>query len=210
MGGLVEYQVRYAMEGLRRGDSALCYRVLQEETKINGLEREIDEACTQLIARRAPTANDLRFLIMVYKALTDLERIGDEAKKIALAAQGMQVNAHSSAGFPEVRRLSEMVIEMLRRSLDSLVRLEIENAPDVVRQDQEVDQQFKAILRQLLTYMIEDPRLISPALDVILIAKALERIGDHAKNISEYVVYAIKGKDVRHLSIAEMEAAAKS
>jgi phosphate transport system protein len=210
MGGLVEYQVRHAMDGLRRGDNALCFRVLQEEVKVNRLEREIDEACTQVIARRAPTANDLRFLIAVYKTLTDLERIGDEAKKIAFAARETRFSGHSSADLSQVLRVAELVIEMLRRALDGLARLKAEEMPAVLRQDEEVDKQFKAILHRLLIYMIEDPRLISPALDVILIAKALERIGDHAKNISEYVVYAIKGTDVRHLPIAEIEAMTRS
>jgi len=210
MGGIVEYQIRYAVEALRVGDSALAGRVVKEEVRVNQLEREIDEACTNVIARRAPTAGDLRFLMMVYKTITDLERIGDEAKKIALLARGLRLNERLSPGFPEIRRISRVVLDMLRRALDGLARLEAQGAPEVVRQDDEVDGHFKAILRQLLTYMIEDPRTISRSLDVVFIAKALERIGDHAKNISEYVIYMINGTDVRHGSLEEIEAAARA
>jgi phosphate transport system protein len=209
MGGMVEYQIRYAVEALRRGDVALAKRVAEDELKVNQLERQIDEACTQVIARRAPAAGDLRFLMMVYKTITDLERIGDEAKKIALVVRGLHLNERVSPGFPEIRVVSAVVIDMLRRALDSLARLEPQDVPDVVRQDQDVDDSFKAILRQLLTYMIEDPRTISRSIDVIFVAKALERIGDHAKNISEYVIYTTLGKDVRHATIAELEAAVK-
>jgi phosphate transport system protein len=210
MGGIVEYQIRYAIEALRSGDSALVNRVIHDELKVNQLERDIDEACTQVIARRAPAANDLRFLMMVYKTLTDLERIGDEAKKIALIARGLRLTERSSPGMPQIQRVAALVIDMLRRALDGLARLEAHVMPDVVRLDDEVDEHFKAILRQLLTYMIEDPRTISRSIDVIFVAKSLERIGDHAKNISEYVIYMTKGKDVRHVSLEEIEAAARS
>ena len=210
MGGIVEYQIRYAVEALRSGDAALVSRVIHDEANVNQLEREIDEACTQVIARRAPAANDLRFLMMVYKTLTDLERVGDEAKKIALVARSLRLAERASPGLPQIQRVAALVIDMLRRSLDGLARLEAAVVPDVVRLDDEVDEHFKAILRQLLTYMIEDPRTISRSLDVIFVAKSLERIGDHAKNISEYVIYMTKGKDVRHVSLEEIEAAAKS
>jgi phosphate transport system protein len=210
MGGIAEYQVRYAVEALRSGDMALVTRVIHDEVRVNQLEREIDEACTQVIARRAPAANDLRFLMMVYKTITDLERVGDEAKKIALVARGLRLAERSSPGLPQIQRIAALVTDMLHRALDSLARLEAQVAPDVVRLDEEVDEHFKAILRQLLTYMIEDPRTISRSIDVIFVAKSLERIGDHAKNISEYVIYMTTGKDVRHVSLAEIEAAAKS
>ncbi len=210
MGGIVEHQIRYAIEALRTADLGLVDRVIEGELRVNQLEREIDESCTQVIARRSPAAGDLRFLMMVYKTLTDLERVGDEAKKIALIARGPHVHDRFVAGYPKVRLMSATVIDMLRRALDGLGRLEAQDVPDVVRQDQEVNDAFKAILRQLLTYMIEDPRTISASLDWIVVAKALERIGDHAKNISEYVIYTIKGTDVRHLSIEQIEAAAKA
>src|SRR5262245_16856784 len=210
MGGIVEYQIRYAIEALRSGDATLVDRVLHEEGKVNQLEREIDEACTQVIARRAPAANDLRLLMMVYKTLTDLERIGDEAKKMAFVAQGLRLSEGPTPGLPQIQRVGALVIDMLRRALDGLARLEPQVVPDIVRLDDEVDEHFKAILRQLLTYMIEDPRTISRSIDIIFVAKSLERIGDHAKNISEYVIYMAKGKDVRHGSLEEIEAAAKS
>jgi phosphate transport system protein len=210
MGGIAEYQVRYAVEALRSGDTALVSRVIHDEVRVNQLEREIDEACTQVIARRAPAANDLRFLMMAYKTITDLERVGDEAKKIALVARGLRLADRSTPGMPQIQRIAALVIDMLRRALDSLARLEVQAAPDVVRLDEEVDEHFKSILRQLLTYMIEDPRTISRSIDVIFVAKSLERIGDHAKNVSEYVIYMTTGKDVRHVSLAEIEAAAKS
>ncbi len=207
MGGIVEYQIRYAVEALRRGDPAFAKRVMKDELRVNQLERQIDEACTNVVARRAPTAGDLRFLMMAYKTITDLERVGAEAKMIALVARGVHLNERASPGFPEIRVVSSMVINMLRLALDSLARSEAQHAPEVARQDQEVDESFAALLRGLLTYMIEDPRTISRSIDVIFVAKALERIGDHAKNISEYVIYMIHGKDVRHVSIQEIEAA---
>ena len=210
MGGMVEYQIRYAVEALRSGDAALVNRVIHDEARVNQLEREIDEACTQVIARRAPAANDLRFLMMVYKTLTDLERIGDESKKIALVARSLRLTERAGPGLSQIQRVAALVIDMLRRALDGLARLEAAVVPDVVRLDDEVDEHFKAILRQLLTYMIEDPRTISRSIDIIFVAKSLERIGDHAKNISEYVIYMTKGKDVRHGSLEEIEAAAKS
>ena len=210
MGGIVEYQIRYAVEALRSDDTALVSRVIHDEARVNQLERDIDEACTQVIARRAPAANDLRFLTMVYKTLTDLERIGDEAKKIALVARSLRLAERPGPGLAQIQRVATLVIDMLRGALDGLARLEAQVMPDVVRQDEEVDEHFKGILRQLLTYMIEDPRTISRSIDAIFVAKSLERIGDHAKNISEYVIYMTKGKDVRHVSIEEIEAAAKS
>jgi phosphate transport system protein len=210
-GGIVEYQIRYAIEGLRTGDVALVSRVVFDDERVNRLEREIDEACTQVIARRAPAANDLRFIMMVYKTITDIERIGDEAKKIALVARaGRQLNERMSPGFPELKMAAAVVIDMLRRALDGFARLEADDAPEIARLDDEVDEYFRSVLRKLLTYMIEDPRTISPAIDLVFAAKSLERIGDHAKNISEYVVYMVKGRDVRHLPLEEMETVART
>jgi phosphate transport system protein len=209
MGVIVEYQVRYAVEALRTGDRNLVARVIQDETRVNALECTIDEACTEVVVRRQPAANDLRFLMMVYKTVVDLERIGDEAKKIALAAQRLSPHARNGPGAPEIRFACSMVVDMLRRALGGIARLDPEVAPAVARLDEEVDAQFRSIVRQLLTYMIEDPRTISPALEALFVAKALERVGDHAKNIAEYVVYMIKGKDVRHVSLEEIEDAVK-
>ena len=209
-GGIVEYQLRYATEALRTGDRPLVTRVVADEARVNRLEREIDEACTSLIARRAPAANDLRFILMLYKTITDLERVGDEAKKIALVAREVRLNERLTPGFREIRLVASLVIDMLRRALDGIARLEAADAPEIARLDREVDGHFSAIVRQLLTYLIEDPRTISLALDLVFVAKSLERVGDHAKNISEYVVYMIKGRDVRHLPIEEIEQVARA
>ena len=210
MGGLVEQQIRYAIEALRTGDAALIERIVSEEQRVNQLEREIDEECTNVIVRRAPAALDLRFVLMAYKTITDLERVGDEAKKIAFVARQLRLSEHHSPGFPEIRLIADAVVDMLRRSLDALARSETRDVADVVRQDRVVNERFRAILRALLTYMIEDPRTISASIDTLWVAKALERIGDHAKNISEYAIYMTKGEDVRHASFEALERAARS
>ena len=210
MGGLVDQQIRYAIEALRTGDAALIERIVAEEQRVNEFEREIDEECTNIIARRAPAALDLRLVLMAYKAITDLERVGDEAKKIAFVARRLRLSDHHSPGFAEIRLIADVVVDMLRRSLDALARSEIREVADVVRRDREVNERFRAILRALLTYMIEDPRAISAAIDTLWVAKALERIGDHATNISEYSIYMLKGQDVRHGSLEELERAVRS
>jgi phosphate transport system protein len=211
MGGAVEDQMSLAVRALKNGEMFLIEQVLDVEHQVNALEMEIDGLCTNIIACRTPTAIDLRVLTMVVKTITDLERIGDEAKKIALIAREF---IRSGRGYMprylEIQRMSAIVIDMLRQALDGFARLDAEAAPEIARRDLEVDDSFRAVLRELLTYMIEDPRTISATLDIIFIAKALERVGDHAKNISEYVVYMIKGKDVRHLSAEEIEQAVKS
>jgi phosphate transport system protein len=209
-GGIVEYQIRYAVEALRAGDLSLITRVIADEQRVHELERSIDAACTEVIARRTPAANDLRFLMMAYKTITDLERIGDEAKKIALFARNLRLSDRVHPGYRDVKSIATVAIEMLRRALDGIARSAAEDAPEVARLDREVDERFRSILRELLTYMIEDPRTISPALDILFVAKSVERIGDHAKNISEYVVYMIKGRDVRHTSIEELEQVARA
>jgi len=211
MGGAVEDQLSLAVQALETGEMFLIDQVLDAEHQVNALEMQIDELCTNIIARRTPTAIDLRVLTMVVKTSTDLERVGDEAKKIALMAREFYKSGRSHIPrYPEIRRMSAIVIDMLRQALDGFARLDSESAPKIARRDQEVDDSFRAILRELLTHMMEDPRTISATLDIIFIAKALERAGDHAKNISEYVVYMIKGKDVRHLSAEEIEQAVKS
>jgi phosphate transport system protein len=211
MGGAVEDQLSLAVRALQDGDMYLIDRVLDVEQQVNALEMEIDGLCTNVIARRTPTAIDLRVLTMVVKTITDLERIGDEAKKIALMAREFFRSGRAlMPRYPEIQRMFAIVIDMLRQALDGFARLDADAAPAVARRDLEVDDSFRAVLRELLTYMIEDPRTISATLDIVFIAKALERAGDHAKNISEYVVYMIKGKDVRHLSVEELERAVKS
>ncbi len=206
MGGLVEQQIVRAMECLALGDMAMADQVIADDHRVNALEVGIDDDCVHIIAKRQPAAGDLRMIMAVVKTITDLERIGDEAQKIARMAKLIHAqDRRLSTRFAELRYASDVALEMLNTALDAFARLDISAAAKVVKQDQIVDEQFRAILRQLVTFMMEDPRTISAAIDVLFIAKAIERIGDHAKNMSEYVVYLVKGKDVRHISAEEFE-----
>jgi phosphate transport system protein len=206
MGGLVEEQIIHAIEALTSGHVALARQVMENDHQVNALEVMIDEECSTVIARRQPAAKDLRMIMTVVKTITDLERIGDEAAKIAR----MTISLYSSdrpvvPRTTEIQHVAEIAVGMLRNALDSFARLDLSVAAKVVRQDEQVDSAFKAILRQLITFMMEDPRTISHALDILFIAKSIERIGDHSKNMSEYVVYLVKGKDVRHTSVEAVE-----
>jgi len=206
MGARVERQLVDAIECLASGSIALIDQVLRHEAVINALERSIDGQASHIIARRQPAASDLRLLTTLLKVTTDLERIGDEAKKIALQAR--KARGEGGARLPrqtQVRRMSLVVAGMLRRALDAFERLDLAGTAEVVRRDADVNDAYSAILRQLITYMIEDPRTISASLDLLFVAKALERIGDHAKNIAEQAIYAVKGADVRHATVAEIE-----
>jgi phosphate transport system protein len=205
MGGLVEQLIVMAMDGLASGDMLVIDQAIATDERVNRHEVELDEACTQIIARRQPTASDLRMVMTVIKTITDLERIGDEAKKIAKMAKQIHGSDFHSAPAIEFRHVSTIVVNMLRQALDAFARLDVVAAGQVVRTDQEVDVEFKSAMRQLITYMMEDPRTISRSLDMVFIAKAIERIGDHSKNIAEYVVYMVKGRDVRHIGLAEIE-----
>ena len=206
MGGLVEEQIVNAVEALITGNVDLADRVDAADHNVNALEVAIDEDCTQIIARRQPTASDLRMVMMVVKTITDLERIGDEAAKIARMAKLIH-NAEriSLPRFNEVKYMADLVLDMLRKALDGFARLDATKAIDIARADQQVDEEFRLNLRHLITYMMEDPRTISVFIDILFVTKAIERMGDHAKNMSEYVVYMVKGKDVRHTSLEEME-----
>lgn len=206
LGARVERQAVDAIECLASGSVALIDQVLRHEAVINALELSIDELASQIIARRQPAAGDLRLLTAVFKVTTDLERVGDEAKKIALQARKMR--ADGGPRIPrrtDLRLMAQIAQDMLRRALSAFERLDLADTAEVVRRDADVNDAFRAILRQLITYMIEDPRTISASLDLLLVAKALERIGDHAKNIAEHAIYAVKGADVRHATIAEIE-----
>lgn len=205
MGGLVEQQIERAMHGLTEGEMFVIDRVIDDDHRVNLLEVELDEACSQVIAKRQPAASDLRLIITVIKTITDLERIGDEAKKIAKMAK--RIHDAESAFVPriELRHVAQLATDMLHKALDAFARLEPNAAASVVREDSEVDKEFKAIMRQLITFMMEDPRTISRGLEILFIAKAIERIGDHSKNMSEYVIYMVKGRDVRHTSVEEIE-----
>jgi phosphate transport system protein len=199
MGGLVEEQIVRAMEALASGNTKIAARVVDDDHRVNALEVAIDEECSTIIARRQPAAVDLRMLMMVVKTITDLERIGDEAAKIARMTQLIyEADRPFVPRTSEVRHMADVALAMLRNALDSFARLDLTVAAKVVRQDDSVDDAFRGILRQLITFMMEDPRTISHAIEILFIAKAIERIGDHAKNMSEYVVYMVKGKDVRH------------
>jgi phosphate transport system protein len=206
MGGLVESQIKSAVESLLGGDVALMTRVIDDDHRVNAMEVKIDEACSQVIARRQPTAGDLRLVMAVVKTITDLERIGDEAEKIARMAQLLsQKNMLNLPRYHEIKHAADLALDMLRKSLDAFARLDIVMAAQVVRMDEQVDDEFRAIMRYLITFMMEDPRTISTALEILFVAKAIERIGDHAKNMSEYVIYMVKGRDVRHVTADEID-----
>jgi len=206
MGGLVEEQISNAIEALISANLELAEQVINNDHQVNALEVGLDEDCTQIIARRQPTASDLRMVMTVVKTITDLERIGDEAAKIARMARRIHESDRiTQPRFNEIKYMSSVVLEMLRRALDGFARLDVSSAADIVRQDMQVDEEFRLVLRHLITFMMEDPRTISVFIDIMFVAKAIERMGDHAKNMSEYVVYMVKGKDVRHTTVEEIE-----
>ncbi len=199
MGGLVESQIRRALDALANGDVALSDEVIAADHRVNAMEVAIDGDCSHLIVRRQPAAGDLRMIFAISKTVTDLERIGDEAQKIARMAKNIQERGGTQAPpIVQVRHAAEAAISMLRRTLDAFARLDTGTAREVIRDDAGIDTEFRSILRQLITFMMEDPRTISTALDVVWAAKAIERIGDHAKNMAEYVIYIVEGTDVRH------------
>jgi phosphate transport system protein len=205
MGGLVEDQIIRAMDALVAGDMQLIDKVIADDHRVNGMEVELDELCSHIIARRQPAAVDLRLLITVIKTITDLERIGDEAEKIGRMAKLIHTAERLHMPRMDLSHVADRALAMLRQSLDAFARLDVSEAMGVVKQDEEVDDAFRAIMRQLITFMMEDPRTISRSLEILFIAKAIERIGDHAKNMAEYVIYMVKGRDVRHTSIEEVE-----
>jgi len=206
MGELVGKQGRLAIDALSRGDVEQIDRIIAEDHRVNALEVGIDECCTQIIARRQPTAVDLRMVIMIIKTITDLERIGDEAKKIAIAARNLSQKKNLSLPrFDKIKHVTNLTLDMLLQSLDAFAKLDISAVAHVVRQDEQVDEEFRTAMRYLVTFMMEDPRTISSALEILFVAKSIERIGDHAKNMSEYVVYMVKGRDVRHTTVEEIE-----
>lgn len=206
MGGLVESQVRLAIECFESGDLTEAERVVTADRRVNDLEIELDRAVNNVIARRQPTASDLRMIMGVSRTIPDLERIGDEATKIARAAKWMQEKqiAVRLPRIPDIRASADLAAGMLRRSLDAFARLDVNAAAAIIRDDQGVDERFRAILRQLITFMMEDPRTISASIDMVWVAKAVERIGDHTKNIAEHVIFIAAGADVRHANPDEV------
>lgn len=206
MGGLVEEQITRAIEALTTGNVVLARQVMEDDYRVNALEVAIDEECSTVIARRQPAAKDLRMVMTVVKTITDLERIGDEAAKIARMTRAIYDSDRPTVPrVTEISHVADIALGMLRNALDAFARLDLAVAAKVVRQDEQVDQAFASILRQLITFMMEDPRTISHAIEILFIAKAIERIGDHSKNMSEYVVYLVKGKDVRHITVEAFE-----
>jgi phosphate transport system protein len=205
MGGMVEMQIFKAMEGFQSGDIPFLDKVIDDDHRVNLMEVELDEACSQIIAKRQPAASDLRMIMTVIKTITDLERVGDEGKKIAKMSKRLHSADAPITRQVELKHAATLAVDMLRKALDAFARLDVNAAAQVVRQDSEVDSAFKSIMRQLITYMMEDPRTITHSLQILFIAKAIERIGDHSKNISEYVIYMVKGRDVRHIGVEEIE-----
>ena len=206
MGGLVESQIQAALEVYATGNRELADRVMEDDRRVNGYEVRIDNDCSHIIVRRQPAATDLRTVLAITKTVTDLERIGDEAEKIARAARQLHEQGRASLPrYADVRHMADTALAMLRKALDAFARLDAVSAAQVVKEDMTIDEQFRSVLRQLITYMMEDPRTISSSLDIIWIAKAIERIGDHAKNMAEYVIYMVKGTDVRHTDMENVE-----
>lgn len=210
MGGVVEQQLADAMTALVEGDERMAEAVIQGDYKVNAMEVALDEECNRILARRQPAAVDLRLIVAVIKTITDLERIGDEAERIARMAQqvgsGDDIKVHPG----QIQHLGDQVRQMVHSALDAFARMDTELAVQVWREDLKVDKEYEAIVRQLITFMMEDPRSIPRVLDIMWAARSLERIGDRARNICEYVIYLVKGKDVRHTSLEHMEAQARA
>lgn len=204
MGGLVEKQVRDALEALIEGDSARAEQVSRADMKINEMEMMIDEECRNIVARRQPTASDLRLVMAVSKAVTDLERAGDEATKIARQAASLAKEGAFPKGQREVRHIGNHVRQMLYDALDSFARFDVDGAMGVIQEEALVDEEYNAAMRQLITHMMEDPRAITRVLNVVWTLRALERIGDHSRNLAEFVIYMVKGKDFRHATVEQI------
>ena len=204
MGGLVEKQVSDAVQSLLSSDSGMAEEVKKRDKLINDMEVSIDEECTRILARRQPAASDLRLVIAISKAVNDLERIGDEAGKIATQAMKLAENGEASRGYVEIRMIGEHVGRMVHDSLDAFARFDVERALAVAKEDKAVDAEYGTAVRSAITYMMEDPRSIGSMLNVLWSLRSLERIGDHARNIAEHVIYLVKGKNVRHLGLKEM------
>jgi phosphate transport system protein len=211
MGGIVEEQLTDSVSSLLNADAKLADSVIKKDERVNDLESEIDEDCSLIIAKRSPTARDLRNVLMMLRIITDLERIGDEASKIAKATHRIyEKDRMSKPQTKEIQSIYEKLQYMLRTALNSFARLDVGETVAVLESDKEVDGEYRAYMRQLLTYMLEDPRTISLSLELMFVAKSLERIGDHSKNVSQNVIYTVKGKDVRHSSINEIKAELKN
>ncbi|RZL96228.1 MAG: phosphate signaling complex protein PhoU [Variovorax sp.] len=208
LGGMVEAQIHQAVYALAQFDVEAADRVMEAENAVNAMEIEIDRELSSIIARRQPTARDLRLLIAISKTTANLERVGDEANKIARMVKSI-IESGSSRALPsiEIRIAADMASGLLRKALDAFARLDTAAALSILKEDDLIDKEFDGFVRKLVTYMMEDPRTISASLDLLFLAKAIERIGDHAKNIAEFIIYIVKGADVRHTSMKEIESA---
>jgi phosphate transport system protein len=211
IGGLVEAQLADAINALLNGSVAAADRAMASGPRVNALEMEIDSEITSIIARRQPAARDLRLLIAISKATANLERVGDEAEKIARMMKTIITNGHANrVPSAELRVAADLAADLLRKSLDGFARLDTTLAVSILKDDDLVDIEFNGFVRKLITYLMEDPRKISTSLELLFVAKALERIGDHAKNIAEFTIYIVKGADVRHTSLDEVESTVQS
>lgn len=209
MGGLVERQVNHAVQAICSGDTQLADDVIRREDDVDKAEIAIDNECTQILVRRQPAASDLRMVLAVSRVVRDLERIGDEASKIAIHTLEVKDTKNPQFCQQAMRYMGEEVVKMISGALDAFARHDVEGAIEVVRTDKLVDKQYASALRELITYMMEDPRSIGQAINILWILRAIERIGDHARNISEQVIYLVSGTDVRHSSLTEMEETAQ-
>jgi phosphate transport system protein len=208
LGGMVESQISQAVYALAQFDTESADRVIETEVRVNAMEIEIDRELSSIIARRQPTARDLRLLIAISKTTANLERVGDEANKIARMVKSI-IESGSARALPstELRIASDLASGLLRKALDAFARLDTAAALSILKDDDLIDKEFDGFVRKLVTYMMEDPRTISASLDLLFLAKAIERIGDHAKNIAEFIIYIVKGADVRHTSMQDIESA---
>ncbi|MEY4448753.1 MAG: Phosphate-specific transport system accessory protein PhoU [Pseudomonadota bacterium] len=208
LGGLVESQIRHAVYALSQFNTEVADQVIATESQVNSMEVEIDRDLSSIIARRQPTARDLRLLIAISKITANLERAGDESEKIARMVKSI-INSGSARALPssELRIASDLASGLLRKALDAFARLDVTEAVSILKEDDLIDAEFDGFVRKLVTYMMEDPRTISASLDLLFVAKAIERIGDHAKNIAEFIIYVVKGADVRHIALADVESA---
>jgi phosphate transport system protein len=208
MGGLVENQVVQGLYALTNFSAETAAEVLAVEERVNQMEMEIDRDLSAIIARRQPTARDLRLLIAISKAIANLERVGDEAARIARTVQRLintGVSSRLRMPVQDLRFEADLAIAQLRKALDAFARLDTAKALEVLKQDDQIDQEFDGLLRKLITYMMEDPRTISSSIDLVFVAKAIERVGDHAKNLAEVIIYVVKGTDVRHTAMEDVE-----
>jgi len=211
LGGLVEAQIRQAIDALSQYSTEAAAQVIEIEARVNAMEVEIDRELSTIIARRQPTARDLRLLIATSKTTANLERVGDESAKIARMVQSIVEKGGAGRTLPasELKMEAELASAQLRKALDAFARLDVQAALAILKEDDLIDREFDGFVRKLITYMMEDPRTISASLDLLFLAKAIERIGDHAKNIAEFIIYIVKGADVRHTSLAQVESAVR-